>query len=136
MNLLIKAPHLNLGGKWPPAKEIRANKLTLKKHLSMKLKNADYTALKKAQASAVITSKAEVNLQQQIVLAGKTDPMTGVVMPIGKTKSGNFAYVMTTKQGSFKFYSTEELDSDLLEDAIFGEQVLPDGKSLFWLNRD
>lgn len=102
----------------------------------MKSKKANFAALKKAQASAVITSKAEITMQQKIVLAGKTDPLTGVVMPIGKTKSGNHAYVMTTEDGSFKFYSTEQLDTDELEDAIFGEQVLPDGKSLFWLNRD
>ena len=100
----------------------------------MKLKTADVTALKKEQQQAIITSKAEIKMEKQIVLAGKTDPISGVVMPIGKTKSGNHAYVMTTKSGSFKFYSTEQLDTDVLEDAIFGEQTLPDGKSLFWLN--
>ena len=101
----------------------------------MKSKKADYAGLKKAQASAIVTSVAKVDFKDQIVLAGKTDPITGVVYFIKKTKNGNFRYAMTSDEGTFQFMSTTELDQEVLhKDIIFGEQVLPDGTKLLWYN--
>jgi len=100
----------------------------------MKLSKSSIAKLEKIQAATVITSKAEVKFQDKIVLSGQTDPLSGLAKLIGKTKSGNFSYVMTTEEGSFKFFSTAELESLVLEDRVFGEQTLPDGKTLLWLN--
>jgi hypothetical protein len=100
----------------------------------MRLSQRIVAKLKEKQAATVVTSVAQVTFQDQIVLSSQTDPISGLAMLIGKTKSGNFSYVLTTEEGSFKFFSTEELDNLVLEDRVFGEQVLPDGKKLLWLN--
>ena len=90
-----------------------------------------FANLAKKQEEEVIIPKGEITFLDQIELSAQSDPITGLAKLIGKTKSGNFRYVMTTKDGHFKFYSKEELKDLKVKDHSFGIQALEDN-TLYW----
>ena len=90
-----------------------------------------FATLAKKQELEVIIPKGKITYQDKIELSGQSDPTTGLAKLIGKTKSGNFRYVMTTKDGHFKFYAKEELDDLKIQDHPFGIQAVDDGE-LYW----
>jgi len=62
-----------------------------------------------------------------------TEPITGVIAPLGETKSNNYRYLLTTDSGSnFFFYSKEEITETTVEEHGFGVQVMKDGKQILW----
>ena len=90
-----------------------------------------FETLAKKQESEVITPKGEITYQDKIELSAQSSPITGLAKLIGKTKGGNFRYVMTTKDGHFKFYAKEELKSNQIDAHPFGIQAVDDGE-LYW----
>jgi hypothetical protein len=90
-----------------------------------------FATLAKKQESEVLIPKGEITFQDQIELSAQSSPLTGLAKLIGKTKSGNFRYVMTCEQGHFKFYSKEELNSTQIDSHPFGIQQVDNG-TLYW----
>lgn len=90
-----------------------------------------FATLLAKQEEEVIIPQGKITYLDQIELSAQSDPITGLAKLIGKTKTGNFRYVMTTNDGHFKFYSKEELKDLKVKDHSFGIQALEDN-TLYW----
>lgn len=90
-----------------------------------------FANLARKQEEQVIIPQGEITYLDQIELSAQSSPITGLAKLIGKTKSGNFRYVMTTNDGHFKFYSKEQLADLKIREHSFGIQALEDN-TLYW----
>ena len=104
----------------------------------MALSAAQLKSLVKKQEEEVIIPEGTIDFVDSIELSAQSPQLSGLAKLIGKTKSGNLRFVMTTKDGHFKFYSKEELESPQVIDHSFGIQTIKeldeDGKAkkLYW----
>lgn len=98
----------------------------------MALTAAQITSLTKKQEKEVITPEGDITYLDTIELSAQSPALSGLAKSLGKTKTGNYRMVMTTKDGHFKFYSNEELTDGPIVNHSFGIQQLADGKTLYW----
>lgn len=102
--------------------------------------DAQFTKLDKIQSEEIQAPNGVMNLVSaaDIKISAQSQPLSGVAKLMGKTKSGNFKYILTcgTDQHA-PFYSKEELKSNRIDKHSFGIQLLTDDKSgeekeLYW----
>jgi hypothetical protein len=89
----------------------------------------------KHRNKSIKVEQVNIDFKKEIVVSGKSEPQSGALYFIGRTRSGNFSYTLTNEIGeSFKFYSKKELEGELLHEATFGQYVTPDGTKMLFLN--
>lgn len=97
----------------------------------MALTSAKRKSLQAKEKKGIISATGTIEFKEQIELSVKSDPLSGLIKQIGKSKN-NFIYAFTGDEGLFKFYSNEELEVDEVEEHEFSISTTKDGKTFYW----
>ena len=100
----------------------------------MALTSAKRKSLQAKEKKGIISATGTIEFQEQIELSVKSEPLSGLIKHIGKSKGGNFKYAFTGDEGFFTFYSNEELEFDEVEEHEFSISTTKDGKKFIWFS--
>lgn len=98
----------------------------------MALTSAKRASWEEKEAASIKVSKGTIEYKDSLELSVQSEPTSGLLKYIRKSRGGSFVYSLTNDHGITPIYSNEELDVREVENHVFRISTAKDGAKFTW----